>query len=75
MRLQKVKHGIVVFDSSVNQYVPRVGMIVGLSNNCPYESETYRGKVCHVNVLVQWSSGSTTPIHPNNIDIYTGQFD
>lgn len=66
MKLSKCKHGIIVQDVDGT----KIGMIVGITNNCPSADLDTRAKPSRATVLVQWSFGETYGIHPENIEPY-----
>lgn len=66
MKLKDCGQGKLVTDGD------RVGMITGITNNCPVESIDIRRDIERAIPLVQWSDGSTHGIHPANIEIFKG---
>lgn len=66
MKLSKCKHGTIVQDVDGI----RIGMIVGITNNCPSADLPTREELSNAIVLVQWSFGETYGIHPKNIKPY-----
>jgi len=63
MKLSECVYGTLV-QSLFNS---NVGMIVGISNNCPNECSEVRGEVERAIPTVQWSCGFTSSIHYTNI--------
>ena len=71
MKLRECKHGVLVSTRDVNSYTDRVGMVVGITNNCESADKQTRSDVFRAIPLVQWSD-STTPagIHYDNLFIF-----
>lgn len=65
MKLKDCRYGLVVTDDEET----KVGMIKGLTNNCPSQDRQERRKIENAIVLVEWSYGETYSIHPGNIKI------
>jgi hypothetical protein len=62
MKLSECTFGKIVFNEGNG-----VGMIKGLSNNIPSADKKLRAEVDRAVVIVDWSCGETTTIHPSNL--------
>lgn len=69
MKLKDCKYGVLVCTKDKSGDIERVGMIVGITNNCPSDSKKVRGDVDRAIPLVKWSSGLESGIHPSNIEL------
>lgn len=67
MKLKDCKHGVLVTCNN------EIGMIVGLTNNCPTAEYRVRAEIDRAIPLVQFS-GDLTPrgVHHGNLSIYKG---
>ena len=65
MYINECKHGIIVNNSQGT----RIGMIVGITNNCIDADSVERSKPENVAVLVQWSCGAIYPANPSNLKL------
>lgn len=63
MKLKDVQHGRIVKTEG-----GAIGMIVGITNNLPHARQSERAQEERAIVLVQWSWGANTGIHPANIE-------
>lgn len=70
MKLSECKHGIIVQAECVFSKVVRVGMVVGITNNCPTGKLDEKRHPHKAIPLVQWSCGTTLPYHHENLTEY-----
>ncbi len=64
MKLKDCKHGILV----KTEY-GKIGMIIGITNNCESANLNTRNETERAIPLVQWANGHTHGIHNGNIEI------
>lgn len=69
MKLKDCKYGVLVCTKDRSGNIERVGMVVGITNNCPSASEDVRGVIERAIPLVKWSSGLESGIHAGNIEL------
>lgn len=67
MKLKDCTYGILVEDEEGS-----IGMIVGITNNCPHSDMYEKGLPEKAIPLVQWASGATYGIHYGNIKPFKG---
>ena len=68
MQLKDFQYGMLVKSSrDIGKDLYEVGMVVGVSNNCPHAEEQVRCEVGRAVFVVKWSSGRESTIHPANV--------
>lgn len=67
MKLNECTYGTIVATED-----GRVGMIVGITNNCPLEDIKVRSNLYNAIPLVRWSCGRESGIHAGNIFKFKG---
>lgn len=65
MYISECKHGAIVNNSQGT----RIGMIIGITNNCADSDSVERSKPENVVALVQWSCGAVYPVNPSNLKL------
>lgn len=68
MKLSECTYGTLVTTEGLN---PKVGMIVGITNNATLGDAQVRGDINNAIPEVRWSCGRVSGIHPGNIKKYS----
>lgn len=72
MKLKDCTYGKLVVTRKDELGDCEVGIIVGITNNCPCGDINERSDIDRAIPLVKWSSGRESGIHPAQIDIFKG---